>query len=99
MRKRFKPFVEDELDGLFPDHMKLLADPTGEKRIGDFKFDDKRVLLAIGPEGGWTAYELGMLQEHGFERFNMGGRILRADTACVAAISVVNSLSRTPSKV
>ena len=99
VRKRFKPFVEDELDGLFSDHLKLLADPAGEKRIADFGFDDRRVLLAIGPEGGWTTYEIEMLQERGFERFGMGNRILRTDTACVAAISVINSLFRTPAQV
>ncbi len=99
VRKRFKPFVEDELDGLFGNHLKLLADPAGEKRISDFGFDDRRVLLAIGPEGGWTTYELEMLRGHGVELFGMGQRVLRTDTACVAAISVVNSLSRTPSKV
>ena len=99
VRKRFKPFVEDDMDELFSGHLKLLADPSGEKRIGDIKLDGKRVLLAIGPEGGWTAYELAMLQEHGFELFNMGSRILRADTACVAAISAADNYLRTPAQV
>ncbi len=99
VRKRFKSFVEDELDGLSAGHVKLLADPTGEKRISDFKFDGKRVLLGIGPEGGWTAYELGVLQERGFELFNMGRRILRVDTACVAAISAADNYLRTPAQV
>ena len=93
------PFVEDELDGLFSDQVKLLADPAGEKRIADFGLDDRHVLLAIGPEGGWATYEIEMLQEHGFELFNMGIRILRADTACVAAISATCSHFRTPAQV
>jgi len=99
VRKRFKPFVEDELAGFFSDHVKLLADPAGKKGITDFGFGNQRVLLAIGPEGGWTAYELEMLQEHGFELFNMGTRILRVDTACVAAISAIGSYLRTPAQV
>lgn len=89
VRQRFKPFVEDELDGLFPESLKLLADPSGEKRISDFDFKDDRVLLAIGPEGGWTAYELDRLQEHGFDLFGMGSRVLRTDTACVGALSML----------
>ena len=89
IRQRFKPFVEDELGSLFPDHMKLLADPIGEKRAGDFDFNVPRVLLAIGPEGGWTPYELEMLQGHGFELFGMGNRILRTDTACVGLLSML----------
>jgi len=90
VRQRFKPFVEDELDGLFPSHLKLLADPSGEKRISGFKLDAERVLLAIGPEGGWTPYELEMLQKHGFELFGMGNRILRTDTACIGLLSLLS---------
>ncbi len=89
VRTRFKPFVEDELDGLFPDQVKVIADPSGEKRLSDFVFDDQRVLLAIGPEGGWTDYELDMLREHGFERFGLGARILRTDTACIGLLSTL----------
>ena len=89
VRKRFKPFVEDELGSLFPEHVKLLADPSGEKRVADFEFNDERVLLAIGPEGGWTAYELEMLQAHGFELFGMGNRILRTDTVCIGLLSTL----------
>lgn len=92
IRRRFKPFVEDELDDLFSGHVKLLADPAGEQRLGDFKLDDKRVLLAIGPEGGWTTYERDMLQEHGFKLFGMGSRILRTDTACVGLLSTLSEL-------
>lgn len=89
IRSRFKPFVEDELDELFSDHLRLLADPSGPQRLSDLSFGAERVVLAVGPEGGWTEYELDQLQEHGFERFNMGGRILRSDTACIAALSVL----------
>ncbi len=89
VRQRFKPFVEDDLEGLFPDPVKLLADPAGEQRLGDFKLDDKRVLLAVGPEGGWTTYERDMLKEHGFELFGMGKRILRTDTACIGLLSTL----------
>ena len=90
VRQRFKPFVEDELDGLFKDHLKLLADPAGEKRVGDFEFGTRRALLAVGSEGGWTEYELDLLQEHGFELFGMGSRILRTDTACIGLLTLLS---------
>ncbi len=99
VQQRFKPFVEDRLDEWFGNHLKLIADPSGKKRLSNFDFDDQKVLLAIGPEGGWTLYEQEKLQEHGFESFNMGHRILRSDTACVAAISALESHLFTPSKV
>jgi RsmE family RNA methyltransferase len=90
IRPRFKPFVEDELDLLFPGTLRLLAHPgpcsvvpeAGEKRL--------RPLFAVGPEGGWTDYELRMLQARGFRLFSLGERTLRTDTACVALISVVS---------
>lgn len=92
IRPRFKPFVEDELDLLFPDHFKLLADPSGTKRMGDF-FPDAasadRILLAIGPEGGWTPYELEQLAAHNFNLFGIGERILRSDTATIGLLSVL----------
>lgn len=90
VRPLFKPFVEDELDSLFSNPWKLLADPSGEQRAGGvfqgLEAPD-RVVLAVGAEGGWTPYELARLKEHGFSVFGMGERILRTDTACVGLIS------------
>lgn len=95
VRPLFKPFVEDELDHLFPDSLKLLADPSGEKRLGDLLCgtgDAARIVLAVGPEGGWTAYELERLQEHGFELIGMGSRIFRTDTAIVGLLAILHEL-------
>ena len=44
-------------------------------------------VLAVGPEGGWTEEEVGMLEEKGFARMSLGPRILRTDTALIALIS------------
>ncbi len=96
VRKRFKPFVEDELNTLFPESIKLVADPAGEKRVADVDFKAKRVVLAIGPEGGWTPYELEMLQAHGFELFGVGKRILRTDTACIALLATLTEYLNHP---
>lgn len=89
VRPRFKPFIEDELDGMFAGSIKLLADPSGGLRIPCVDSDDAQVLLAIGPEGGWTSYELDKLAEHDFKLFGMGNRILRTDTACISALAVI----------
>ncbi len=90
IRPLFKPFMEDAFDGLFGQHRKLLADPSGKKRLGDLELTEPpRVLLAIGPEGGWTSYELEILQSHGFELFGMGSRILRMDTATIGILGVL----------
>jgi RsmE family RNA methyltransferase len=51
-----------------------------------------RAVLAIGPEGGWTPYELDKLQACGFKLFGMGKRILRTDTAAVALLAQLAGL-------
>lgn len=93
---RLKPFIEDELESLFPDSLRLLAHPHNSSPLRDITIPEaKRVLLAIGPEGGWTDFELEMFQQHSFSRINIGPRPLRSDTACIALLSVINSLRRT----
>ncbi len=94
VRRRLKPFVEDELEALFPAGLRLIADPGGPRRVGDFfpaagGRSPARVLLAVGPEGGWVPFELELLRAHGFEVVGMGGRTLRTDTACIGLLSIV----------
>lgn len=50
------------------------------------------LLLAVGPEGGFTAQEAQLAQSHGFEPVKLGPRVLRAETAAVAALSLVQFL-------
>ena len=47
------------------------------------------VTLAIGPEGGWTEEELATFRLAGWQHASLGGTILRAETAAIAAIAVV----------
>lgn len=48
-----------------------------------------RVVIAVGPEGGWTSEELARALECGFLPVTLGDRILRAETATLAALSVL----------
>ncbi|MDR1586677.1 MAG: 16S rRNA (uracil(1498)-N(3))-methyltransferase [Treponema sp.] len=43
------------------------------------------VVLAVGPERGWSDHERDLLEKAGFLRLSLGGRALRTETACVAA--------------
>ena len=45
--------------------------------------------LAVGPEGGWTREEERAFREHGWIAASLGPTILRAETAAIAAVSVV----------
>lgn len=46
------------------------------------------LLLAIGPEGGWTKTELDAFAAHGWEPASLGRNILRAETAAIAAVAI-----------
>jgi 16S rRNA (uracil1498-N3)-methyltransferase len=47
------------------------------------------VILAVGPEGGWTANEITVATAHGYKIVSLGGAILRAVTAPITALSLV----------
>ncbi|MBF0505597.1 MAG: 16S rRNA (uracil(1498)-N(3))-methyltransferase [Nitrospirae bacterium] len=49
----------------------------------------KAVTILIGPEGGFTADEVREAEEHGIVRTTLGRRILRAETAAIAASALV----------
>lgn len=51
----------------------------------------QRIVVLVGPEGGWDDEELQMAREKGFQPVTIGERILRAETAALAAISIVQS--------
>ncbi len=89
IKQRFKPFMEDELHGCFPNALRLLAHP-GEAAGQDWTLAaGQRPLLAVGPEGGWTDYELDMFLTRGFTPFSLGSRPLRTDTATIALVAVM----------
>lgn len=48
-----------------------------------------KILILIGPEGGFTAEEYSLCKELGFNTISLGRRILRAETAALAAMSIV----------
>lgn len=93
-RRNFRKFVTDELDARFPTANRLVAHPYGADGGGAANGAQSgagRLLLAIGPEGGWTDEEVALLEAHGFSRHSLGPRILRTDTATVALLAQLMS--------
>jgi len=76
--QRFRPFVEDSLDGLLGPATRLLLDPGPERLPPDVP-RGTRVTLAIGPEGGWVPFERALLAKHGFVPLSFGPRTLRVE--------------------
>jgi 16S rRNA (uracil1498-N3)-methyltransferase len=48
----------------------------------------RQTALAIGPEGGWTPEEMSLFTQHQWQPVTLGPRILRAETAAIAAIAI-----------
>jgi 16S rRNA (uracil1498-N3)-methyltransferase len=82
IRRRFKPFVEDELPGLISSSLPLVAHPYEAQPCPSGV--GKPVVLMIGPEGGFIPYEIDMLRKTGFAPVTIGKRILRVETAIAA---------------
>jgi RNA methyltransferase, RsmE family len=53
--------------------------------------DSQPVALAIGPEGGWTPEEMALFTTNDWTPVTLGPRILRAETAAIAAIAIASS--------
>ena len=59
---------------------------NGERRTGN-----GQLALAIGPEGGWTPEEMSLFTQHDWTHVTLGPRILRAETAAIAAIAITSA--------
>lgn len=100
VHRQFRILVEDHLDDVCPQRSRVMGDPgEGEVRASTgIQPDDERILLAIGPEGGWNDFERRLLESRGFRRISLGPRVLRTDTACIALHTLVTSCGATPAE-
>ena len=57
----------------------------------DVRQPGDRVALLVGPEGGWTERERAAIVDAGWTTVSLGERILRAETAAIAALAIVNA--------
>ncbi|AXI82626.1 16S rRNA (uracil(1498)-N(3))-methyltransferase [Xylella taiwanensis] len=77
---------------LHPDTLRLILDPQSEHRLATLsRLTPSAVTIAIGPEGGWSPRDLEILKDAGFIGFGLGPRILRTETAGLAAIAVLQA--------
>jgi 16S rRNA (uracil1498-N3)-methyltransferase len=72
--------------------LRLILDPEGELALGTLTVgDEARIVLAVGPEGGWSPADREQLRAAGFQGLKLGPRILRTETAGLAAIAALQS--------
>ena len=60
-----------------------------KKVLKEYKKCD-RIIIVVGPEGGFTLQEENKLIENNFVATSLGGRVLRTETASLATISMIN---------
>ncbi len=73
--------------------LRMLLDPDADVSISRLNVDPlQAVLLAVGPEGGWSAQDREQLHAAGFNGLRLGPRVLRTETAGIAAISALQAL-------
>ncbi|MFD0739985.1 16S rRNA (uracil(1498)-N(3))-methyltransferase [Lysobacter koreensis] len=79
--------------GALPDGgLRLILDPDGEVGLRTLDvLPGTPVLLAVGPEGGWSPLDREQLQAAGFGGLRLGPRILRTETAGLAAIAALQA--------
>lgn len=91
---RFRTFFEDtllDLEAAETDKaMKILPDPESRLHLRTlYRGREPRLLIAVGPEGGWVPFETETMQRLGFQRFNLARWTLRVETAVTAVLSQI----------
>jgi 16S rRNA (uracil1498-N3)-methyltransferase len=71
---------------------KLLLSPLSETPFSKLSLKAENFILAAGPEAGFTAEEEAALASAGFVPASLGPRVLRTETAAVAALAALNAL-------
>lgn len=84
--------LDDAARGLREDGPRLLLDPQGEHALAELPEPAGRtVSIAIGPEGGWSPRDRTILHAAGFSGLRLGPRVLRTETAGLAAIAALQA--------
>ncbi len=93
-RRRLKPFVEDEMRQEMYGKRAFIAHPYADN-VCPVEIREP-VVLAVGPEGGWTDEEVIMFENQGFESVRLTSRILALETALPVLCAKICSFSVPP---
>ncbi|HLD10205.1 MAG TPA: 16S rRNA (uracil(1498)-N(3))-methyltransferase [Methylophilaceae bacterium] len=71
---------------------RIMLSPTATQTLQDLANPTGAICLLIGPEGGLTADEIDLAATHHFIPVRLGSRILRTETAALAALAAMQTL-------
>ena len=71
---------------------KILLYPGAEKSMSDIEIKERKLILMVGSEGGFSDFEFQKAMDNNFVPVNVGPRILRAETAVVCGVSLAQQL-------
>lgn len=83
----YTDWLGEELPGL-----RLMLSPEAEQGLRDLPRPNQPVTLLIGPEGGFSAAEASAARHAKFTPVRLGTRILRTETAALAALAAMQAL-------
>lgn len=81
---KLEDWCQEEFDGI-----KLNLHPRAKYSINTLPAEHKALRLLIGPEGGLSAEEIAMTEQHHFDEILLGPRVLRTETAAMTAITAL----------
>jgi len=93
---RFRCFFEETLpriEAQQPESLKLVADVDAKNYLTEIGKITPRIIIAIGPEGGWIDFEIEVMDRMGFKSFKLSNSTLRVENAVVAAIAQIEILA------
>ena len=80
------------LQQLSQETAKLLMSLNRAQKLSDVRPQSGKVVFMVGPEGGWTEKEEQQAFDAGFQSVTLGKRVLRTETASLAAIAAMQTL-------
>jgi 16S rRNA (uracil1498-N3)-methyltransferase len=73
--------------------LRLLLAPDADQTLTAAARKATSITLAVGPEGGFSDEEHALAQRHGFQACRLGPRVLRAETAPLAALAAIQTVA------
>ncbi|HVK56125.1 MAG TPA: 16S rRNA (uracil(1498)-N(3))-methyltransferase [Burkholderiales bacterium] len=71
---------------------RLVLAPGASRRLAEFPDPNKEITLLVGPEGGLTDDEVKLALDAGYSPVRLGPRVLRTETAGLAALAAIQAL-------